>query len=130
MCNNVAEFQKPDAERRKPDTQENLMGELHSYNFRTITTNPLVVMEWELGILNPKEREKMLCGDGNVLGCEGGYMDVWVSQDSSNCTLKRGYVRRERRAQRLGVLRAGAGEGVNQPEEDGKILGDMVPPGG
>lgn len=77
-------------------------------------------MEWELGILKGiSKREKMLWGDGNIVGCEGGYMDVWVSQDSSNCTPKR----RERRAQRLGVLWAGEEE-VSQPEEDQKILGE------
>lgn len=33
-------------------------------------------------------REKMLWSDGNVLGCKGGYVDVYVSQDSLNRTLK------------------------------------------
>lgn len=75
------------------------MGELHSYNFRTNTTNPLVIMEWELGILKVGilKREKMLWGDGNVIGCEGGYMDVWVSQDFSNCTPRRRERSKERK---------------------------------
>lgn len=39
-------------------------------------------MEWELGILKVgiAKREKMLWGDGNIVGCEGGYMDVCVSR--------------------------------------------------
>lgn len=43
-------------------------------------------MGWEFRILNPKGYE----GDGHVLylDCEGSHTDVYVFQDSSNCTLK------------------------------------------
>lgn len=67
----------------------------------------------------------MFWGEGNdiYLDHEGSYMDVYVFQDSSNCTLKvdalaekRGVCVKARREAERVVVFVGSGERVGQPE--------------
>lgn len=114
---------------REPNRQ------MHLCNFRTNTTNPSVTKwggSWRYWI----QRCVRKCFGVMVTFC-GVRVVTWMCRFLKtpqivhlNAALgeRKACAKEWRRTQRLGMF-VGRGEGVRQPEEDQKILGDMVPPG-